>query len=56
MIRIVPMHKPRGALEEKYLDKREAKFTNRALSLRRRALCRECCVKRISRKRIRLHN
>jgi hypothetical protein len=56
MLRIVPMHNPRGTLEEKYLDKREAKLTNRALSLSRRALCRECCVKRISRKRIRLHN
>jgi hypothetical protein len=50
------MHNPRGTLEQKYLEKREAKLTNRALSLSRRALCIECFVKMISRKRIRLHN
>jgi hypothetical protein len=40
------MHNPRGTLEEKYFDKRKAKITNRALSLSRRALYRECCVKK----------
>ena len=45
MLRMVPMHNPRVTLEEKYLNKREANLTNRALSLRKRAVFIECGVK-----------